>query len=281
MGSGEDDGKSPLTREEILAFREEVYRHYREHKRNFPWRETTDPYSILVSEVMLQQTGVDRVRVYYPRFIAVFPAFSFLAGAPLADVLRVWKGLGYNRRAQNLRRTACIVEEEFSGVLPPDEKILSTLPGIGRTTAAAILAFAFNLPSVLVETNIRRLFLHRFFPCRDSVPDREILPFVSATLDRENPRDWYYALMDLGSHLRSISPDPNQRSAHRQRQSRFHGSDREIRGRILAALLERTWLCVPDLAAASGADTGRVRAVCRKMEREGLIVEEGGEFRIS
>jgi len=269
-----------LSPEEIARFREAVYSHYRKHRRRFPWRETTDPYCILVSEVMLQQTGVERVMVYYPPFISSFPGFSPLAEAPLADVLRAWKGLGYNRRALNLHKTARIVTSEHGGMLPAEEKDLLSLPGIGKATAASIRAFAYNMPSVFIETNIRRLFLHWFFPSGDRIPDSRILPLVRATLDRENPRDWYYALMDFGARLRSVVPDPNQRSAHYHRQAPFRGSDREIRGRIISVLLRSGCVDQSDLPAEVEAEGDRVRAICDRMAAEGLIIKEGGRFRL-
>jgi len=280
MGCPADNIALTLSPEEIGRFREAVYNHYREFRRDFPWRETTDPYCILVSEVMLQQTGVERVRGRYPQFIASFPGFPDLAEAPLSEVLRAWNGLGYNRRAQNLHRTAKIVGAEYGGRLPAEESLLVSLPGIGKATAASILAFAYNRPSLLIETNIRRLFLHWFFPLREVVPDKEILALVSATLDRGNPRDWYYALMDLGYHLRSINPDPNKRSVHYHRQAKFRGSDREIRGRIISALLRESSMEKSGLQAAVMADGERVSAICDKMVREGLLAKEGERFRI-
>ncbi|MDH7509546.1 MAG: A/G-specific adenine glycosylase [Methanolinea sp.] len=275
-----DTDTCPLSSEEIARVREAVYSHYRKYRRRFPWRETTDPYCILVSEVMLQQTGVERVMVHYPPFISSFPGFSPLAEAPLAEVLRAWKGLGYNRRALNLHKTARIVTDRHGGILPAEEKDLLSLPGIGKATAASIRAFAYNMPSVFVETNIRRLFLHWFFPVGERIPDSTIIPLVRATLDRENPADWYYALMDFGAHLRSVVPDTNRRSAHYHRQAPFRGSDREIRGRIISVLLHSGRLDQSNLPAAVMAEGNRVRAICDRMAEEGLIVREGEWFRL-
>lgn len=276
----DDNNACALSSEEIARFREAVYSHYRKHRRRFPWRETTDPYCILVSEVMLQQTGVERVMVHYPPFTSSFPGFSHLAEAPLAGVLSAWKGLGYNRRALNLHKTAGIVTGDYGGLLPAEEKDLLTLPGIGKATAASIRAFAYNKPSVFIETNIRRLFLHWFFPVGEQIPDRKILPLVRATLDRENPRDWYYALMDFGAHLRSVVPDPNRRSAHYHRQAPFRGSDREIRGCIISVLLRSGCVDQSDLPAAVKAEGDRVRAICNRMAAEGLIVKEGERLKL-
>jgi len=139
------------------------------------------------------------------------------------------------------------------------------------------------LPAVFIETNIRRVFLHHFFPHGDGVRDREILPLVEAALDREDPREWYYALMDYGVHLRSLRPDPIRRSAHYAIQSRFAGSNRQVRGRILAALISRepgeTLLLSPEeLAEVSGFPLERVAAAARGLAREGMVAERDGKY---
>lgn len=275
------EGTTLPDRGEVEEFREAVYWYYRRFGRRFPWRETRDPYAVLVSEVMLQQTGVERVMMYFPRFVRVFPGFHSLARAPLADVLREWKGLGYNRRAQYLQRIAQVVTEDLGGDLPRDEGALALLPGIGRTTAAAIAAFAFGKPSVFVETNIRRLFIYRFFRMREGVRDSEIYPLVSATLDRENPREWYYAAMDLGASLRCARPDPVRKSAHYRRQKPFTGSDREVRGKILAILLSAGPVEESSLHASIGAEHGRIKAICDRLVEEGMLAREMGTISIS
>ncbi|MEK7079017.1 MAG: A/G-specific adenine glycosylase, partial [Patescibacteria group bacterium] len=132
-------------------------------RRDFPWRNTTDPYHILVSEVMLQQTQVARVMVKFPIFIDQFSNFKELATASTKDILQVWQGMGYNRRALYLKKIAEIVITQYKGKLPDDPAILDTFPGIGEATAASIVAFAFNKPLVFIETNIRRVFIHLFF----------------------------------------------------------------------------------------------------------------------
>ncbi|MDI9632590.1 MAG: A/G-specific adenine glycosylase [Methanolinea sp.] len=270
------DGDALPGRQVVEEFREAVYGYYRRFGRRFPWRETRDPYAVLVSELMLQQTGVGRVSVYFPRFIGAFPGFPSLSRATLADVLREWKGLGYNRRARDLHRIAQVVTGEYDGNLPRDEAALAALPGIGRATAAAIAAFAFDKPSVFVETNIRRLFLYRFFPSREGVRDSEIVPLVAATLDRENPREWYYAMMDLGASLRCARPDPVRRSAHYRKQPPFRGSDRELRGKILSLLLSKGPVEESRLHAVVGAERGRVQAICDRLAGEGMVAREGG-----
>jgi A/G-specific adenine glycosylase len=177
------------------------------------WRHSDDPYRILVSEIMLQQTQVERVAVKYPTFIAAFPDAATLARAPQSAVIAAWQGMGYNRRAIALKKCAEKITDEYGGTVPRDPDVLATFPGIGPATASSICAFAFNLPVVFIETNIRRVFIHSFFPDKEIVTDQEILPLVERALDREQPRVWYWALMDLGTELKKQMPNPNRKSA--------------------------------------------------------------------
>lgn len=202
-----------------------------------PWRRTKNSYHILLSEVMLQQTQVERVLLKYPAFLNSFPDIPSLAQAPLADVLRVWQGMGYNRRAVALKKLAEIVMQRYKGKLPPDPEELIKLPGIGRYSAAAVYTFATNRPTVFIETNIRRVFIHFFFGDREGIRDQEIMPYIENTLDSNNPRAWYYALMDYGVKLKKDVTNPNRRSAHYTKQIKFEGSNRQLRGMILKALL--------------------------------------------
>ncbi|MEW6347649.1 MAG: A/G-specific adenine glycosylase [Thermodesulfobacteriota bacterium] len=262
-------------------FRRTIYEHYRENRREFPWRETDDPYRVLVSEFMLQQTQTERVLPAYDRFLRRFPTVACLAGAELRDVLQAWQGLGYNRRAVSLHRVALIVTDQFDGRIPDCPDTLRTLPGIGQSTAGAVTAFAFNRPAVFVETNIRRVFLHFFFPEEGSVTERSILPLVEATLDRENPRDWYYALMDYGVLLKKTKTNANRRSAHYRRQSRFEGSDRQIRGLIVRALLAQGNLTRRGLVKTLHKDPKRVTAIIAMLRQEGIVTETGNLLSIS
>jgi A/G-specific adenine glycosylase len=265
----------------IRAFRKKVLAHYRSHGRAMPWRETRDPYRILVSEVMLQQTQVDRVRAKYAEFLAAFPDLAALAAAPLARVLAAWQGLGYNRRAVALHRSARILQLEHRGSVPDDTAALLALPGIGAATAASIRAFAFDAPVVFIETNIRRVFIHEFFPGRDAVADAELLPLVAAALDARSPREWYYALMDYGTALARLVPNPNRRSRAYTRQSRFEGSDRQVRGAILRALVGGAALTVGAVALAAGGDRERVRRLLGDLEREGFVQRAGRTYGIA
>jgi len=275
-------GPGPLfTQEDIPAFQDLVLSRYRSSGRKFPWRETTDPYAILVSEIMLQQTQVGRVAEKFPQFMAAFPDFSALATAPLADLLSQWQGMGYNRRAIALQKCARRVMEEFHGVLPNDPEILATFPGIGKATASSICAFAFNRPVVFIETNIRRIFIHCFFPDNDIIDDSTIRPLVEAALYRENPREWYNALMDYGTELKKAVPNPNRRSVHYSRQPAFEGSDRKIRGEIVRQLLSGKKLTEKALVSQVGGDPDRVGRILGALEAEGFIKRYGRSFSIA
>ena len=269
--------------------------------RDFPWRRTTDPYAVLVSEVMLQQTQVARVERRYDEWIADFPTLEALAAAPLEVVLESWQGLGYNRRAVALKRAAeqIVADADAGGVpgpptLPADETALRALPGVGPATAAGVLAFAFDLPAVYLETNVRTVFLHELLADRDNVPDREIVPLVSAAVDEAagqgvSARVWYYALLDYGAHLKRTLPNPSRRSAHHARQSRFEGSRRQKRAWLLRAVLAGSGECADGLARelseferAAGRDgvpAHEVEAILVAMADEGFVVcHDGGWF---
>jgi A/G-specific adenine glycosylase len=262
----------------IPAFRQMVMSHYDQYGRDMPWRNTTDPYQILVSEIMLQQTQVERVTAKFPEFIRAFPDFASLASAPLADVLAAWQGLGYNRRAIALQKCAIRVMNEYDGVLPADVDILATFPGIGRATASSIAAFAFNMPVVFIETNIRRVFIHFFFTDTDTVSDAEILPLVEQAVFHENPRVWYWALMDLGSALKKTVPNPNRRSVHYTKQSPFEGSDRNIRGIIVRMLLAEPGLREKKFLGIRSDDPARIKKILSALESEGFILRQNDRF---
>jgi A/G-specific adenine glycosylase len=173
--------------------------------------------------------------------------------------------------------------EEFDGGLPCDVDTLATFPGIGKATAASIAAFAFNLPVVFIETNIRRVFIHFFFRDGDIVSDNEILPLVECSLDRENPREWYWALMDLGTSLKKSVPNPNRRSAHYTKQSAFEGSDRKIRGEILRALVSQKQMTATEITYGheeDEEDAERVIRILQALESEGFIRKSGKYYEI-
>jgi A/G-specific adenine glycosylase len=221
----------------MTAFVTAVWGHYGVQGRDLPWRRTHDPYEILVSEVMLQQTQVSRVVVKYAEFLALFPTLMSLADASLASVLSAWSGLGYNRRALSLQQAAQMVVAEYGARIPDSIEGLRRLPGVGPATAAAVCVFAFDQAHPFIETNIRSAFIHFFFSECTSVPDADILPLVETTLDRERPREWFYALMDYGVWVKKAYGNPGRNSRHHLVQTPFAGSRREVRSRVLQVLL--------------------------------------------
>ncbi len=249
--------------ENSQVFQRRILVHWRRHGRHdLPWRRALTPYRVLVSEVMLQQTQVPRVSTAFRAFIRAFPTFRALASAKPSDVLKVWQGLGYNRRALLLRRCAQQVTKAYRGRLPADFGALRALPGVGPYTAGAVLVFAFDRPWPLLETNIRRTYLHHFFPGKAGIGDDELMPLIERTMDRAHPRRWFSALMDYGTWLTTWVPNPNRRSRHYVRQARFEGSDRQLRGRILRAMLDG--LPLPS--------DRRTRRLAAELRNEGFVV---------
>jgi A/G-specific adenine glycosylase len=246
--------------------------------RSFPWRETRDPWAILVSEVMLQQTQTERVVPKYLAWMEAYPEPRRLAEAPLAEVLALWSGLGYNRRALALKAAAAAIVA--AGGIGDDEESLLALPGVGPYTARAVLAFAFGRPVALVETNIRSVYLHHFFPGSDRVKDTEIELLVEATMLRDDPRNWYYALMDYGVELKRRLGNPNVRSAHYAKQSPFADSNRRIRGAILRELGERGGADADQLASVLPFSRERVDAALSQLKAEGFVAQSGESYRI-
>ena len=280
--------------------------------RDLPWRRTRDPYHIWLSEVMLQQTQVARVETRMPAWLERFPSVEALADAPTSDVLEAWQGMGYNRRALALKRAAQEIMERYDGAFPRETKELVALPGIGPATAQGIRAFAFDLPGVYLETNVRTVFLHHFFPDVPAVPDRELTPLVEATCplapegiaartDRaseaerfavpqdaeDTPRSWYYALLDYGAYLKKTLPNPSRRSAAYTRQSRFEGSRRQKRAEVVRMLLdardaEPAGLTLQDVvreldrfetkAGRGPVDSGFVASILAALEQEGFCL---------
>lgn len=261
-----------------VRFQKIIYDYYRLHKRDLPWRKTRDPYRILISEVMLQQTQVERVISKYRAFIKAFPGFCSLANAKIGSVLKVWQGLGYNRRAKSLRDIAQIVIRDHGGRLPESVELLETFPGIGTATASAICVFAFNRAIPFIETNIRRTFLHFFFQGQRNVRDSQILPLVSATMDEARPREWYYALMDYGVKLRREYPGILTKSAQYKKQSPFQGSDRQVRGTILKVLISQSSITEAKLAMICGIARGKLIRNLVELQKEGFIIRKGAQI---
>lgn len=269
-----------LNQATIAVFRSMILAHYHEIARLMPWRETRDPYAVLVSEIMLQQTQVERVRLKYGEFLAHFPTLATLASAPLSNVLKVWQGLGYNRRAIYLKRCAEEIIAQYNGIFPATVQELQALPGIGPYTARAVAAFAFDVAEPLIETNVRTVYIHFFFHGHDKVSDRDIMPLVAATLDHTNPREWYYAVMDYGTMLKQRHTNPGQRSSHHTRQSSFEGSNRQLRSRILRQIIAQPGITVKQLLSVIPAKHEIVLANLEAMQREGFLLKKGRGYRI-
>jgi A/G-specific adenine glycosylase len=270
--------KKKLTPARVRAFRKKVYAYYEKEGRDLPWRKNLNPYRVLVSEVMLQQTQVGRVMEKYQEFLAAFPGFPALAQAPLAKLLLIWQGMGYNRRALALRALAKKVMEDHRGRLPSDPEKLLALPGIGKYTAGAVAAFAFNKPVTFMDTNIRRVFIHEFLRDQDNIHDDELTPLVLQTLDIRNPRKWYNALMDYGTMLKQEQVNPNRRSVHYTRQSPFENSNRQVRGRIVKLLVKESPLSEAQIVKRTGMDAERVRKNLVQLEKEGFIRKKGRRY---
>lgn len=264
----------------IAAFRKTIYAHFKKHRRDFPWRRTKNPYRIMISEIMLQQTQASRVVQKYKLFIKEFPTVRSLATSRLSRVLRVWQGLGYNRRALYVRRSAKRIVKEHAGIIPRTVEELSKLPGIGYASACAICAFAYNKPVIFIETNIRSVFLHFFFKGKKNVKDSDVLVSVRKALDRAHPREWYFALMDYGVMLKAKYGNPNTRSAHHARQSPFKDSDRYIRGAIMRLVTDHSF-SEDEITEQFNLSKRRRMAIFKKLMQEGLIEKRGATYAVA
>jgi len=266
-----------LTPGMVRQFCNTIRHYYKDNSRgDLPWRHTHDPYHILVSEIMLQQTQIERVLRKYPVFIKKYPDLGSLARARVRTLYSVWQGMGYNRRALALKNIARIVTAApYHGRLPADEHDMMRLPFVGQSTAGAVAAFAFGRPAVFIETNIRRVFIHFFFRKKKIVSDREILFLIEKTLDRNDPRSWYYALMDYGSALRDLKDNPNRKSAHYKKQSPFEGSNRQMRAKILRLISDRRNVSVKELTGLVNMPYGRTRKIIDQLCREGFLKKKG------
>lgn len=274
-----------LSQSRLDEFTERVWERGRDLYRDLPWRNTHDPYAILLSEIMLQQTQVSRVSGRWEQWLETFPTISDLAQAPLPPVLDLWQGMGYNRRALNLKRCAEIVLAEHGGQIPRDKRQLLALPGIGPSTSAGVRAFAFELPDVYLETNVRAVFIHELFPESDRVSDKELEPLVAATCPHDaSVRDWYYALLDYGAHLKRTMPNPTRRSRQYARQSKFEGSHRQKRAYLLREViaepktadeLMESLARHEQKAGRSAPELEDVMGILEELSREGFVLQQG------
>jgi len=279
---GDSDPRIPEFVERVAAEGRRLYR-------EFPWRATRDPYAILVSEVMLQQTQVARVVPFYETWLADFPTLEALAAAPLEVVLRSWQGLGYNRRAIALKRVAETVVDGTplgkEAALPCDRGQLLALPGVGPATASGVRAFAFGQPDPYLETNVRAVFLHELFADRDGVPDSEIAPLVAqasaiAGAGGIEPRAWNYALLDYGAYLKRAVPNPSRRSAHHGRQSTFEGSRRQKRARLLRSVMATPGASAEDHSVDLGLEPGEALGILEDLAAEGFVARDDEGWRV-
>ena len=273
--------KEGLNQKVINTFQKIIYSYFKQYGRDFPFRKEISPYNVVVSEMMLQQTQTSRVVEKFQQFIQKFPDFQSLANAPLNDVLKVWQGLGYNRRAVALKTISEKVVKEFEGILPADVEILKSFPQIGHNTASSIVAFAFNIPTYFIEVNIRRVYIYFFFPGKTSIDDGNIMPIVRRTLDSSNVRKWYYALMDYGVMLKKTHPELNKRSVHYRKQSKFKGSNREIRGKILKLLIASSSLTETEMLSELEINSIKLKEILNLLITEGFIKQENHLFSIA
>lgn len=263
------DGLSSTVINEV---RQIIWSYHAASRRSFPWREYISPYHVVVSEVMLQQTQTYRVEQKFVAFVERFPTFESLANAPFDEVLRYWKGLGYNRRAQNLQRIAQAIHTEHCDIVPNNPELLQKLPGLGAATASSICTFIHNTPTAFLETNVRTVLIYFFFDASRPVHDKELLPIAEKLLDRTQPREWYYALMDVGVLLKKRVGNLTRLSNAYTKQSRFEGSRRQIRGKILELLLASPARSMQELESLVNDKQARTAEVIEELLREKFLV---------
>lgn len=268
----------------VDIFLEQLWAYYDAHgRRELPWRQPDDlggfdPYKVLVSEVMLQQTQVSRVIPKYQMFLDMFPTVSTLASASLGDVLIAWQGLGYNRRAKFLWQAAQMVVNEHGGVFPESQNGLVALPGVGINTAGATAAYAYNQPVIFVETNVRTVYIHHFFHDQEGIHDKQIIKLLEDTVDYDNPREFYWALMDYGTYLKRAVGNASRKSKHHSVQSPFHGSKRQLRGLVLRELADGTKS--HEILRAASHDA-RLDEVLAELQKEGMITSQDDIYQLA
>ncbi len=270
---------------DVSNFVRRVWTYYVDFGRELPWRipekdGSFDPYKIMVSEIMLQQTQVSRVLPRYKEFLEVFPSLEKLAQASLGSVLQVWQGLGYNRRAKFLGQAARQIRGEHRGTFPQTTAGLQTLPGVGKETAGAIMAYAFNQPVVFIETNIRTVFIHEFFRDQEAINDNQLRPLIERALSEVSDyREWYWALMDYGTHLKAVIGNLSRQSQHYNKQTAFFGSKRQVRGQILNMLTQASPLTATMIKQQVLDE--RTDAVVQELIQEGFVVKKAGKYHLA
>lgn len=283
-----------ISSSEIKIFQRKILTWYKIHERDLPWRRTRDPYKILISEIMLQQTQVPRVIQKFNEWIEKFPTLTSLARSSTADVLASWSGLGYNRRAVNLKRTAEILMNEYNGRFPDSEKELLWLPGIGKYTANAILCFAFNKQVAVVDINIKKVIIVEFLRKRTVGRGGVVLQDVSREIDQLDDAlawkiaqqllpvglayEWNQALMDYSSSVLK------KEKIFIPKQSPFKGSRRYYRGKILKLVLAQKTIHISALEDLleddfSGKSTGMLESILDELQKEKFIIIENRVIR--
>lgn len=251
------------------AFQKKVLSYYKKHKRALPWRLTGDPYAIIVSEIMLQQTQTERVINYYEKFLRKYPTVQSLAAASLPEALALWSGLGYSRRLLNLIKMATVVANEMGGEFPRSRKELKQLPGIGEYTSAAVLAFWLNKKSPVIDTNIRKVYSIEF-PEFSTLSLREQEKFVYDFIPAGKSRIWNNALMDYAKQFKGV------KTPGTKKQTPFKGSEREVRGKVLKILLHSGGCTIEQLTALIADE--RLGKVIEDLITEGFIQARKGKY---
>jgi len=268
-----------LSPEQIAEFQQTVLAKGKELYREMPWRSDTTPYFILLSEIMLQQTQVPRVMQKFAEFIEAFPTLEDLAHADFQEVLAHWSGLGYNRRARFLHQTAQKIVD--NGSFPTDEAFLRSCPGVGENTAASILVYAFNQPLIFLETNVRTVLIYTFLHNQTEKIDESVLhDLAKQTLYAENPRQWYWALMDYGTYLKKTEGNFNKMSKKHTTQSKFEGSFRQKRAAVLRCLLQKGPLDVSEISELIGYDLSLVQELIDALQKDKMVTEVEGRITI-
>ena len=267
-----------IDKKEIRQFQKKILDWYAKHLRDFPWRRDRNPYHILISEVMSQQTQINRVVPKYEAWLEQFPTVDALAAAKVSDVLAAWSGLGYNRRALFLKKAAEAIVQTYDGKFPQDEKSLRNLPGIGEYTARALLCFAFDTQIAVVDTNVRKVILVEFPDVNDTV--KEIQLVAEQLLPHGRAYEWNQALMDYSSAMLKQEKIPIPK------QSKFHGSHRYYRGQILKQLLQQKTIAVKDMGRLikkeyTSTDELWLQKLLEELTTEGFVVISNGSVELS
>lgn len=265
-------------KKKLDEFKKTVWDYYRHHFRVMPWRSDTNPYYVMVSELMLQQTQVQRVLVKFDEFLLRFPTIEDLAKATLSDVLDTWIGLGYNRRAKFLKQSADTIVNDMQGQFPKMLNDWIKLPGFGKNSASAVLVYSQNEPLLFIETNIRTVYIHHFFADEISVNDKDIEALVAETLDTENPREWYWALMDYGTYLKKEHGNLSRKSSSYATQSKFEGSFRQKRAKVLKEIVNRKVVSFDELLQITNYSYEILTTTIEKLVEEKFIAGENKQY---